>query len=75
MARLKPEYRELLVLVGLEGMSYQQAAAITGVPLGTVRSRLFRARNLLLGQLEGRTAAEPHRAAEPPRAPTEDRLS
>jgi RNA polymerase sigma-70 factor (ECF subfamily) len=75
MARLKPEYRELLVLVGLEGMSYQQAAATTGVPLGTVRSRLFRARNLLLGQLEGRTAAEPRRGAEPPRAPAEDRLS
>jgi len=53
MARLKPEYRELLVLVGLEGLSYEQAAAVTGVPLGTVRSRLFRARNMLLRKIEG----------------------
>jgi RNA polymerase sigma-70 factor (ECF subfamily) len=53
MARLKPEYRELLVLVGLEGLSYEQAASMTGVPLGTVRSRLFRARNMLLKKLEG----------------------
>ena len=54
MARLRPEYRELLVLVGVEGLSYQQAAAITGVPLGTVRSRLFRARTRLMAKLEGR---------------------
>jgi RNA polymerase sigma-70 factor (ECF subfamily) len=53
MARLKPEYRELLILVGLEGLSYEQAADMTGVPLGTVRSRLFRARNMLLRKLEG----------------------
>jgi RNA polymerase sigma-70 factor (ECF subfamily) len=65
MARLKPEYRELLVLVGLEGLSYQQAAAITGVPLGTVRSRLFRARGLLSGKLEGRTPARRRGAPEP----------
>jgi RNA polymerase sigma-70 factor (ECF subfamily) len=53
MARLKPEYLELLVLVGLEGLSYELAASMTGVPLGTVRSRLFRARNMLLKNLEG----------------------
>jgi RNA polymerase sigma-70 factor (ECF subfamily) len=51
--RLKPEYRELLLLVGVEGLSYEQAAAMTGVPLGTIRSRLFRARNMLLRKLEG----------------------
>lgn len=57
MGRLKPEYRELLVLVGLEGLSYEQAADMTGVPLGTVRSRLFRARNMLLRKLEGQDMA------------------
>jgi RNA polymerase sigma-70 factor (ECF subfamily) len=64
MAQLKPEYRELLVLVGLEGLSYQQAAAITRVPLGTVRSRLFRARGLLSGKLEGRTPSRRSGAPE-----------
>lgn len=57
MRRLKPEYRELLVLVGLEGLSYEQAADTTGVPLGTVRSRLFRARTLLSKNLEGQDPA------------------
>jgi RNA polymerase sigma-70 factor (ECF subfamily) len=57
LARLKPHYRELLILVGLEGLSYEQAADITGVPLGTVRSRLFRARNMLLRKLEGQDVA------------------
>lgn len=50
---LKPEYRELLLLIGVEGLSYEEAAAVTGVPLGTVRSRLFRARNLLMRRVEG----------------------
>jgi RNA polymerase sigma-70 factor (ECF subfamily) len=53
LGALKPEYKELLMLVGVEGLSYEQAAALTGVPLGTVRSRLFRARNMLLKKVEG----------------------
>lgn len=47
LARLVPEQREVLVLVGLEGLSYTQAAQITGVPLGTVMSRLKRGRDRL----------------------------
>jgi RNA polymerase sigma-70 factor, ECF subfamily len=50
---LKPHYRELLLMVASDGLSYEQAAARAAVPLGTVRSRLFRARNLLLRKLEG----------------------
>jgi RNA polymerase sigma-70 factor (ECF subfamily) len=53
LGALKPEYKELLMLVGVEGLSYEQAAELTGVPLGTVRSRLFRARNMLLKKVEG----------------------
>ena len=41
------EYREALVLVDIEGHSYADAASALGVPVGTVRSRLFRARRLL----------------------------
>jgi RNA polymerase sigma-70 factor (ECF subfamily) len=45
--RLSEPHREVLVLVGLEGMDYQYAAAILGVEVGTVKSRVFRARESL----------------------------
>ena len=41
------EYREVLILVDVEDCRYADAAAALGVPVGTVRSRLFRARRLL----------------------------
>ncbi len=41
------EYRQALILVDIEDCSYAAAAAALGVPVGTVRSRLFRARRLL----------------------------
>lgn len=41
------EQREVIMLVGVEGMSYEEAAAIIDCPLGTVRSRLSRARHSL----------------------------
>lgn len=47
LGRLAPEQREVLVLVGLEGLSYAQVAQVTGVPLGTVMSRLKRGRDRL----------------------------
>jgi RNA polymerase sigma-70 factor (ECF subfamily) len=52
--RLSPQHREVIVLVGLEEMSYRDVAEITGVPLGTVMSRLSRAREQLRGILEQR---------------------
>ena len=42
-----PEYAETVMLVDVEGFSYADAASELGVPVGTVRSRLFRARRLL----------------------------
>ena len=45
--RLPAEYREVLVLRELEGMSYKQIASVTDVPMGTVMSRLARARKRL----------------------------
>ncbi len=45
--RLAPQHREVIVLVGLEEMSYRDVAEILGVPLGTVMSRLSRAREHL----------------------------
>ena len=44
---MPPEYREVLVLVDIESYAYADAAKTLGVPVGTVRSRLFRARRLL----------------------------
>jgi RNA polymerase sigma-70 factor (ECF subfamily) len=44
---LKPEYREVLLLWGVEGLKYREIAEIAGVPIGTVMSRLHRARRLV----------------------------
>jgi len=48
---LPEAFRETLVLSDVEGMAYQEIAGILGVPIGTVKSRLFRARQLLQGKL------------------------
>jgi RNA polymerase sigma-70 factor (ECF subfamily) len=47
LAELPDEFREAIVLRELEGMSYREIAAVTGVPIGTVMSRLARARERL----------------------------
>jgi RNA polymerase sigma-70 factor (ECF subfamily) len=49
--QLPVAFRETLVLSDVEGMSYQEIAGILGIPVGTVKSRLFRARQLLQGKL------------------------
>jgi RNA polymerase sigma-70 factor, ECF subfamily len=54
--RLSPEHREALILVGASGYSYEEAAQMTGVAVGTVKSRANRARARLcslLGLAEG----------------------
>jgi RNA polymerase sigma-70 factor (ECF subfamily) len=48
---LPEEFRETLVLSDVEGLSYAEIAEVTGVPVGTVKSRLFRARQQLQKQL------------------------
>ena len=47
LERLPPEYREVLVLRELEGMSYREIAQVAAVPMGTVMSRLSRGRAAL----------------------------
>ncbi len=47
IAKLKDEYREVVLLCDIEGMSYDEAAEAIGCPMGTVKSRLNRARKSL----------------------------
>ena len=47
LARLPLEQREVLILVGASGVSYEEAATICGVEVGTIKSRLSRARTQL----------------------------
>jgi RNA polymerase sigma-70 factor (ECF subfamily) len=56
---LAPEYREAIVLRELEGLSYREIAGVTGVPMGTVMSRLARAREQLHQRLADRTEEGP----------------
>lgn len=51
MAALPPEFREVLRLREIEGCSYREIAAIVGVPIGTVMSRLSRGRRMLLHRI------------------------
>lgn len=48
---LRPEYREVLILVGATGLSYEEAAAICGCAVGTIKSRLSRARRDLASRV------------------------
>ncbi len=62
--KLSPPHREILMLVGAMGLGYDEAAKIIGCAVGTVRSRLSRARTELQTTLEkGRTPAQRQQAA------------
>jgi RNA polymerase sigma-70 factor (ECF subfamily) len=58
MAALPEEYREVLVLREIEDMGYREIAQVTNVPIGTVMSRLARARASLKTQWEKEAAGE-----------------
>ncbi|MEO1008828.1 MAG: sigma-70 family RNA polymerase sigma factor [Planctomycetota bacterium] len=51
VTELKPEFREILLLWGVEGLKYREIAEVLEVPIGTVMSRLHRARRLLADAL------------------------
>jgi RNA polymerase sigma-70 factor (ECF subfamily) len=51
--QLTPAYREALVLVDIEGLSYEEASVAAQVPVGTVKSRLARARLQIRSSLQG----------------------
>jgi RNA polymerase sigma-70 factor, ECF subfamily len=55
MAHLPQDQRVLIALVCIDGLSYKEAAEVTQTPIGTVMSRLARARRELHARLEGHT--------------------
>jgi len=63
LEELPVEFREVIVLRELEGLSYKQIADVAEIPLGTVMSRLARARKRLQQILKGHEVKEPSEAA------------
>ncbi len=63
MARLHHDERAVLALVAIEGLSYREAASVLDIPIGTVMSRLARARTRLVALMET-PAAPAHRGAQ-----------
>jgi len=61
LARLPDDQREALILVGASGFSYEEAAGICGCAVGTIKSRVNRARNRLADMM----ATNPEQAAGP----------
>jgi RNA polymerase sigma-70 factor (ECF subfamily) len=55
--KLPMEQRQVILLVVVEGMTYDDVATVLSVPIGTVMSRLSRARDALRGHMDGRVAA------------------
>jgi RNA polymerase sigma-70 factor (ECF subfamily) len=70
LEKLPPNFREVLVLRELEGLSYREIATITGVPAGTVMSSLSRARarlrQVLASLMNGDSSPTPHLTGFPP---------
>lgn len=58
LARLKPSYREILLLRFREGLAYQEIAEVTDVPMGTVKIQLHRARKALAREIGKLTGSE-----------------
>jgi RNA polymerase sigma-70 factor, ECF subfamily len=61
LASLSANHRAVIALVDLDGLTYQEAADLLDVPVGTVMSRLHRARRRVRAQLESHGITEVHR--------------
>lgn len=55
LQKLPAEQREVLLLIGANGLSYEEAAEVTGCAIGTVKSRLARGRTALAALIDGPT--------------------
>jgi RNA polymerase sigma-70 factor, ECF subfamily len=75
LAKLPEEQRSVILLVGLEGLRYEEAASLVNLPVGTVRSRVARGRETLRTMTElfpGRHSRRPAIAPNPVIAPNLD---
>lgn len=63
--RLSPAHREIITMIGINGMSYDQVAKVLGCPIGTVRSRLARARAELQSAIDGKDSVRAAKSAKP----------
>jgi len=52
MKKLSNEHREILIMITIQGMKYDEASEKLNIPVGTVRSRLSRARSILMNLME-----------------------
>lgn len=68
--KLPESFQEVIILVAIEGMAYEEAAEVIGIPVGTVRSRLSRAREQLRRALDEPAPASARRSRQ--RLPTVD---
>ena len=59
LAKVNPNFRAAVVLRDIEGLSYEEIAAILEISLGTVKSRILRGREALRKVLTGRLDSEP----------------
>jgi len=59
LKKLPESFKAVILLVGLEGMTYREAAAVLGIPIGTVMSRLARGREMLRYYMDGSGTGAP----------------
>jgi RNA polymerase sigma-70 factor, ECF subfamily len=79
LLQLPPDQREAVILVGAEGFSYEEAASVSGCAVGTVKSRVNRARaklaELTADAGPADAASKPEAETEAPRAPVRSRVA
>lgn len=59
IVKLNPDHQDMLVMICVQGMNYKEVSKLLGIPVGTVRSRLSRARKELQARLRAETPPNP----------------